>query len=90
MSRSDTWNGDRLDAADEVRDHTPIHYRIHDVDGAGLLGFGTARPGPAGWLQIADHYKRVQAANPGRFLALRRYDRPAGEEFDHEVGPATQ
>lgn len=87
---ADTWNGEPLDSASEVRDNTPIHYRIHDVDGAGLLAFGTARPGPRGWLQIADHYGRVQAAHPGRFLVLRQYDAPAGGEFDHEVGPVSE
>lgn len=85
---TDLWDGAPLADAAQVKDNEPIHYRIHDVDGAGLLGFGTAHPGPSGWLQIASHHARVQAAHPGRFLLLRRYDRPAGDEFDHEVGPA--
>lgn len=87
---ADAWNGEPLSDATQVKNNEPIHYRIHDADGAGLLGFGTARSGPAGWLQIADHYKRVQEANPGRFLVLRQYDRPAGSEFDREVGPAQE
>lgn len=87
---TDAWDGMDLSDAVQVKDNESIHYRIHDADGAGLLGFGTARPGPSGWLQVADHYGRVQAANPGRFLVLRRYDRSAGDEFDREVGPAPE
>lgn len=87
---ADFWDDAPLSDATQVQDSEPIHYRIHDADGRGLLGFGTARPGPSGWLQIARHHARVQAANPGRHLVLRRYDRPAGDEFDHEVGPAAE
>lgn len=85
---TDRWGDHPLDDAEQVKDNEPIHYRIHDVDGAGLVGFGTAHPGPSGWLQIADHHSRVQDANPGRFLVLSRYDQPAGDGFDREVGPA--
>lgn len=87
---TDIWDGKPLASAREVRDTAPIHYRIHDADGWGLLAFGTARPGPAGWLQVADHYERVREAHPGRSLVLRRYDRAAGEGFDYEVGPASE
>jgi hypothetical protein len=86
---TDYWGDLPLDDAEQVKDNEPIHYRIHDADGSGVLAFGTARPGPSGWLQIADHHGRVQAANPGRFLILRRYDQSAGDGFDYEVGPAS-
>lgn len=84
---TDTWNEEPLSDAHVVTDTSPIHYRIHDADGAGLLGFGTARPGMAGCLQIAEHYRRIQAAKPGHSLVLRRYDRPAGDQFDQTTGP---
>ncbi|MFE5688381.1 hypothetical protein [Streptomyces sp. NPDC056512] len=42
---ADEWNGNRLSDAAQLKDNEPIHYRIHDADGAGRLGFGTARPG---------------------------------------------
>lgn len=90
MTRTDEWNGEPLRAANEVRDNSPIHYRIHNVDGGALLAFGTARPGPSGWLDIAQHYARVQAANPSRFLVLRQYDGPAGDAFGRKVGPGSQ
>jgi hypothetical protein len=87
VTRNDTWNGEPLDRVSEVHDHAAIHYRIHDVDGGRLLAFGTARPGPRGWLDIAAHYRQVQAAHPGLFLVLREYDAEAGGDFGREVGP---
>lgn len=84
---TDSWQGEPLSDASIVNEHEPIHYRIHDADGAGLLGFGTARPGPSGYMDIAAHYQEIQEAHPGSYLVLRRYDRPAGERFDRAVGP---
>lgn len=83
----DTWNDRPLADANPVREQEPIHYRVHDADGGRLLGFGTARSGD--YLSVTDHYRRIQSANPGRFLVLRRYDRPAGDEFSHTEGPQT-
>ncbi|MFG3172295.1 hypothetical protein [Streptomyces sp. NPDC048200] len=84
---SDTGNDEPLEDAHIVTDNNPIHYRIHDADGAGLLGFGRARPGLARCLQIAEHYRPIQAAKPGRALVLRQYDRPAGDQFEPMTGP---
>lgn len=81
----DTWNGRLLADASPVREQEPIHYRVHDADSGRLLGFGTARGGD--YVAVADHYRRIQNANSGRSLVLRRYDRPAGDEFSRTEGP---
>lgn len=86
---ADEWNGEPLSRASQLQDNEPIHYRIHDADGAGLLAFGTARPGASGWLDIAGHYREVQGAHPGQFLVLRRYNAPAGPAFERRTGPAS-
>lgn len=83
------WDDVPLTDAAQVHDNESIHYRIHDADGAGLLAFGTARPGPSGWLDVADHYQEIQDARPGQHLVLRRYDASAGPAFERRTGPAS-
>lgn len=81
----DTWNGRLLADASPVREQEPIHYRVHDADSGRLVGFGTVRGGD--YAAVADHYRQIQMANSGRSLVLRRYDRPAGDEFSRTEGP---
>lgn len=49
------------------------------------MGFGTTRG--SDYVAVADHYRQIQNANSGRLLVLRRYDRPAGDEFSRTEGP---
>lgn len=79
---ADTWDGDPLADANVLK--VDVHYRIHDVDTGKLLGFGTALRGVLG--AMTEHCRRVADANPGRFLVVRQYDRPAGPQFENEAG----
>lgn len=81
---ADAWSGEPLAAAEVVTGD--IHYRIHDVDGGELLGFGTAQ-GSSALATVVSHYRRIESAHPGRHLVLRQYTAPAGGQFDRHVGP---